>query len=225
MNLRLVGSRRRLVAGALTLTLVAIGAWAWNSSPLNIKDRLFPKHLVEVEPGRLYRSGQIAANLIGPTLDELKIDLILDLSHDRGDHYPAQAAEKRAAAERGIERVNVPLRGSGFGSAADYAKAVGTLARAQERGQRVLVHCRAGDRRTGGVIAAYQLLIQGRSADEARRELERFARRSPDESGLVTFLDRTLPEVSAELARQGFATTPAPQLTRIASSNPPEDGR
>ena len=196
------------------------GLWAWNSSPINLKDRLFPKHLATVESSWLYRSGQISPALIEPTLRELDIDLILDLSHDRGERDASQLAEKEAARRLGIESVRVPLRGSGTGDLGAYARAVATLVRARQDGHRVLVHCRAGDRRTGGVLAAYQLLTRQDAGHLARRELDRFARRSANKSGLTDFLDESLPSIAARLAEQGIETRPLESLPRLRDLRP-----
>ena len=202
---------------ALTVGRLAILLWAWNSSPLDLKDRLFPKHLAAVDPGFLYRSGQIAPGLIERTLRDLRIDTILDLSHDRGGRDPAQVAEAETARRLGVARVRAPLGGSGRGELREYARAVATLANARRNGDRVLVHCRAGDRRTGAVIAAYYLLTrpQPEAVTAARRELDHFARSPADQSGLTDFLDQSLPLIAARLASQGIEIQPTGHLPRL----------
>jgi hypothetical protein len=44
----------------------------------------------------------------------------------------------------------------------------------QNPGKKVFVHCRQGDDRTGMEIAAYRMVEQGWTAEEARREMESF---------------------------------------------------
>ena len=41
-------------------------------------------------------------------------------------------------------------------------------------GKKVFVHCRYGDDRTGMMIAAYRMSVEGWSAVEARKEMEQF---------------------------------------------------
>ena len=41
-------------------------------------------------------------------------------------------------------------------------------------GKKVFVHCRYGDDRTGMMIAAYRMSVEGWSAEEARKEMEQF---------------------------------------------------
>lgn len=196
-------SRRRTLAGcAGALALVALSAWAWNSRPFNLRDRIFPNHLAEVEPGWLYRSGQIAPNLIEGTLRDLGIDVVVDLSQDYGGRDAAQLAEKAAGARLGVEMLRFPLGGSGTGSIESYVGAVAAIERAKRSGQQVLVHCRAGDRRTGGVLAAYQMLVEGRSAEEARKEMDRFSRDPGAESRLSAFLDQNLDAIAQGLVEQ-----------------------
>ena len=189
-------------AGAAFLLLVAGFCWAWGSAPFNLRERVFPKNLAEVEPG-LYRSGQIRFNLIEDTLRDLRIDLIVDLTHDLGNRDPSQIAEKRAVEKLGIEVRRFPMSGSGIGRVDQYADAIGEIARAEREGKRVLVHCRAGDRRTGGVIAAYQLLVKGESPEEARDELVRFRRRQGEETKLDRFLAEHLDDIARRLVEQG----------------------
>lgn len=190
----------QVLAGAMA---VAFAAWAWNSSPINLRDRLFPKHLVQVYPDWLYRSGQISPGLIEPTLRRLGIDVVVDLTYDLGGADAAQVEEQRSVRELGIQRVNFPLGGSGVGAIESYVGAVSEIARAEREGQRVLVHCRAGDRRTGGVIAAYQLLVRGESVERAYQELGLFARKPLGESRLLEYLDENLPEIGERLQAAG----------------------
>lgn len=209
--------RRLVVHVAVAVVSLCTGAWAWNSSPLNLRDRIYPKHLYEVEAGRLYRSGQLAPNLVESTLADLGIDLIVDLTHDRGDSDPAQLAERRAAAKLGIERVSFPLGGHGTGKVESYVGAVEAISRAEREGRQVLVHCRAGDRRTGGVLAAYQLLVQGESPAQARLEMDRFHRGSGADSPLARYLDLHLGEIADGLVQAGVIERVPDPLPRLES--------
>jgi protein tyrosine/serine phosphatase len=215
MNRGRLRARVALRGGLLALGLGFL-AWAWNSAPLNLEDRLFPKHLVEVEAGWLYRSGQIAPNLIEQTLRDLGIDVVVDLTYDHGDGDEAQQAERIAAKKLGIQIVNFPLGGSGTGLVERYAGAVAAIARAGRERKQVLVHCRAGDRRTGGVIAAYQILVKGVTPAEAREEMERFSRWRSDNTRLVRYFDDHLGEIGERLVRDGTIDHMPEPLPRFA---------
>ncbi len=213
--------------------MIAFLAWAWNSSPINLKDHCFPKHLARVAPAagthgelrnvQIFRSGQISANLIEETLRALRIQRVIDLTFNDTSRDPDQIAEQQAIQRLAIEHQRFPLEGSGRGSIDVFAQAVAALTSAARSGEPVLVHCRAGDRRSGSVLATYKLLVERASSSEARRELERFSRRSPDDSGLVEFLDRSMPTLAAQLVSSGVISDVPNPLPRIADSASHED--
>lgn len=205
-------ARSSAVAGGLLF--VVFFCWAYGSAPINLRERIFPKNLAEVESGWLYRSGQIRPNLIEGTLRDLDIDVIVDLTEDRGRHDDMQLAEKAAAAKLGIEIQRFPMSGTGVGKIEHYADAIAEIARAEREGRHVLVHCRAGDRRTGGVIAAYEILVRGKSVEEARVELDRFSRSPGEDSNLTRFLSEHLDEIAQRLVDIGvIASVPDPMPT------------
>jgi len=193
---------RSLIGGAVVV-FVAFFCWAYGSSPINLRERIFPKNLAEVESGWLYRSGQIRPNLIEGTLRDLDIDVIVDLTEDLGLRDESQIAEKRVAEQLGIEVRRFPLNGSGMGKIDRYVGAIAEIARAEREGRRVLVHCRAGDRRTGGVIAAYQVLVKGEPVGEVREELERFSGWGGGGERLKRFLGDHLEEIAQGLLDAG----------------------
>src|SRR5262245_23792615 len=65
----------RVLQTALGICGLGFFAWAWNSQPIKLVDRIFPRNLAAVYPESLYRSGQIAPHLIEGTLEDLRIDL------------------------------------------------------------------------------------------------------------------------------------------------------
>jgi protein tyrosine/serine phosphatase len=205
--------KRSLVAGT-AIVFLAFFCWAYGSAPINLRERIFPKNLAEVESGWLYRSGQIRPNLIEGTLRDLEIDVIVDLTEDFGLRDASQVAEKRAAEQLGITVRRFPLNGSGIGKIERYVGAIAEIARAEREGRSALVHCRAGDRRTGGVIAAYQLLVKGESVEDVRAEIDRFSGWSTGETRLKRFLAENLDEIAQGLVDAGvIARLPDPMPT------------
>jgi hypothetical protein len=140
----------------LAILLAGGGIWAWKST---IKDRDIPKNFGVVQEGQLYRSGLISSALIKKVLLKYKIKVVIDLAADSPEHSERKA-EKQVVAELGIERLTFALRGDGTGDINDYAGAIAAIAQAKQEHKPVLVHCNAGRQRTGGVIAAYQLLVE-----------------------------------------------------------------
>ena len=202
----------RIALASSVLVSTALFAWAWNSSPLNLKDRLFPKHLAEVYPGVLYRSGRIDPALLAGVLTERRIDVIIDLTgpQDR----PEQRREIETARSLGVEHHVFRLSGDGTGDIGAYVDAVETIARSVEAKRTVLVHCSAGDRRTGGVVAAYQLLLRGESLERAASEIQRFARTPIGESKTWPFLRKHLSDIAHALHGRGIDDAMRPELAR-----------
>jgi hypothetical protein len=195
-RIRGLGGAPRLALAALALALTAAaGVDA-------VDEHVRPKNLVAVEPGRLYRSGQISPRLIRGVLEDLRIGKVVWMLH-----YDARRrshrAEREAIEALGIERVNLPLRGNGTGDIARYAEAITHVAEAQRAGVPVLVHCAAGSRRSAAVVAMYQLLVEGRSPEQAFRELDRIGNRPVAESPLLPYLNEHMGELAGLLAARG----------------------
>jgi protein tyrosine phosphatase (PTP) superfamily phosphohydrolase (DUF442 family) len=206
---------RRLLFCAAACVGAALGAWVWETTA---KDQLVPRRFVEVSPGLLYRSGEIAPRLIEDVLRENHIDLVVALLHDAD--RPAAIAEREAARALGIERIVIPLRGDGTGRVDRFAKAVAAIARARQQDRTVLVHCAAGARRAGAVVATYLLLVEGAPAEVAWRELSRFGAESLEGSTLLPFLNENLDEVAARLLEWGVIDRPPGPLPVFGPTGP-----
>jgi protein-tyrosine phosphatase len=197
---------RRLKWIALVLVLLGGAHWLWNSNPVRLKDRVLPREFAKVEP-HLYRSGQIDRGLIEGVLNEHSIDYVVDLQLDESG--VDRDEERRLLAEKGLHYVQIPMPGSGIADADAYARAVAAIQGGLDDGRNVLVHCTAGGRRTGGVLAAWELLVRG---DEARanQELERCAY-SGDPARLRAFHTSNLAAIAARLAELNVAVIPPPE--------------
>lgn len=171
---------------------------------------LRPKRLTAVEPGFLYRSGQISPRLIRGVLADLGIRRVVWMLH-YDESRPSHRAEREAIESLGVERLHFPLRGDGTGKTAHYADAVAAVAEARREGAPVLVHCAAGARRSAGVVALYRLLVEGATPDVAYRELDRFGKRPVAESALLPYLNRNMGEIAERLVERGvIARVPRP---------------
>lgn len=186
-----------LAAFALVLALVG-GLVLWNNV---VRRHYLPTRFGVVEPGRLYRSGQISAELIRPTLVEYHIKLIIDLSVET---TPDAKAECQTAADLGIKRISMFLGGSGVGNPDVYPEAIADIVRANRRGEPVLIHCQAGTQRTGGVVAVYRILIERMSEQSALAEAECYGYRQTDNPRLVAFIEHHLPEWRVRLTSEGI---------------------
>jgi protein tyrosine/serine phosphatase len=191
--------RRGLALGAAALAVVAAGVVAW----AELRYEFLPKRWVEVEPSQLYRSGQLSRRLVRDVLERNGIRVVVDLNADRPGSNPDAQAEDRAVEELGIEYHLFPLRGDGSGDVRSYARAIAAIERARRQAKPTLVHCSAGARRTGGVIAAYQVLVRGVPVEAAYRELDRYGATPVSETPLVDWLDRNMAGLAELLKEMG----------------------
>lgn len=200
----------------LVLVLVAAAAvvFTWDTEYCSIKDHLFPRRFATVVPGALYRSGQIDPGLIEKVLAKHKIEVVVDLTAAVAGSLD-QSAEQSAVDRLGVEYHRFPLRGDGTGDVARFSEAVATVARAQAASRPVLVHCQAGDKRSGGVVAAYLLLCKGASASAAMEELGRFNQKHVASSTVVDYLNSHLAEVAATLRADGLVVAADQELPRL----------
>ena len=193
--------------GLLVGVPLAVVGLALNAESLaRLRHQLFPKRFGVVEPGRIYRSGQIASRLIADVLRDNHIDLVVDLTNDSPSD-PAELADKQAEiaaiARLGIERQQHILIPDGTGDLVTYAAAVKSVADGAAAGKRVLVHCAAGSQRTGGVVALYRLLVQHKAPAEVYEEMQAFKYSVHDSPRLIEFLNGNMRDLAAELVRNG----------------------
>lgn len=193
--------------------VVSAAGGVWGSKA--VLERYFiPKRFGVVEQGRIYRSGQIAAPLIKKILLKNNIRVIVDLTGDDLNDTD-QRSEKKAAAELGVEIKRYPLRGNGTGDVNNYARAIIAIADAEKNNLPVLVHCAAGAQRTGGVIAAYRLLVQKKDPAFAFNEMKRYGWSPKDNHALLPYLNGNMAALAMMLKQAGVIdgfSQPLPML-------------
>ena len=205
-------TKRFPVVAVVVVVLLVIGGVAlWEQV---LEDRLIPKRWGVVEQGLIYRSGQLSRHLIKRQLDQSQVQVVVDLTAEVADD-PDQIAELQAVSELGIERHRYPLRGDGTGDIRMYAEAINQIHRAAQKHRPVLVHCAAGAQRTGGVIACYRMLVQGRPASEAYHEMQRYGWDPHDDREMLNYVNENLPRLAGMLVQGGVidqVPDPLPQL-------------
>ncbi len=201
------GLRRRIVVVLAGLVVIA-AAWAFWDLALN--DRLATKRWGVVEPGLIYRSGRLPLARAQATLANHQIRVLIDLTESKPDNR-FQPSERAAAKALGIEYHNFPLSGDGTGDIVNYAQAIAVMQQARREGKPVLVHCAAGAQRTGGVVAAYRILVERKSPDEARAELRHYGWKPGKDQVLLDYLNRNMAKLAELLlARKIIDAIPSP---------------
>ena len=179
--------------------VVAFGVWLYEEVIEEyVIPNLFPVRWGCTEEGAVYRSGQIAARLIEKTLKENDIRVVVALNGDYVND-PRQIAEKEAVKTLGIDFYRFPLDGNGTGDITNYADAIEVIVRAKKEKKRVLVHCSAGEMRTGGVLACYQMLVNRVSPGQIVRELKRYGYNPAKDLALVPYINDHMEELAGLL--------------------------
>ncbi|MBN1361399.1 MAG: dual specificity protein phosphatase family protein [Sedimentisphaerales bacterium] len=218
-SLRPAVFRRRTVGLSLTAVVLVVAVWTWEEV---IEDRVIPKRWGVVEAGIICRSGQLSAALVKRTLIEHGIKVIVNLTAETNADKDQQA-EREAAQELGIEVKRFPLRGDGTGDITQYAGAVEAVVEAKRAGKPVLVHCAAGSQRTGGTIAFYRLLVEGRSPAFVVEEMTRYDWDPKDDTILLEYINAHIGELAAMLKDRGVIEEipdPLPVLSTSRAPNP-----
>lgn len=196
----------------LVVLLVVGTVWVWEDV---VKDRVIPKRFGVVKEGQIYRSAQLSSSLVKRTLVKYNIGVIVSLSGDSSDDVDTNA-EKQVAAKLGIERLVFPLSGNGTGDINNYAKAIAAICEAQKKRKPVLVHCAAGAQRTGGVIAAYRLLVEKKDVSFVLPEMIRYGWNPKRNTYLLPYLNSHMEELAMLLQHMGVIEdfpTPLPQMS------------
>ena len=205
-------SQQRLPRFVVIVLLIGGGAYVFDQY---IKWNLFPKRWGVVEPAAIYRSGQLSPMQIRKQIEKHSIDVIVSLTGPIPGDVEYEA-EKQATKDYGIERVTFPLRGDGTGDIEQYAAAIAKIHQSIRDDKIVLVHCAAGTQRTGGVVASYRILVQGRSPVEAVEEMRQYGWRPDKNPVLLPYINDhmyKLTELLIEKSVLEIAPDPLPILT------------
>jgi protein tyrosine phosphatase len=179
-----------------------------------IKWYLFPKRWGVVEANAIFRSGQLTPIQFKKQVKKCNIDVIVSLL----DPLPGNVnyeGEQKIIKENGIEQFVYPLLGDGTGDIFQYASAICKLHECVRNGKVVLIHCAAGTQRTGGVVASYRILVQGKSPIEAVHEMKRYGWRWHKNPILIPFINDHLNQLEDLLIQRNIldrASHPMPFL-------------
>lgn len=149
--------RKWIVGTALALLTPPLGFVVWN---------LATDNFAIVEPGALYRSGQMSPDGLARVVREHKIKTVFNLRGPHPEHVWYRG-EQKATLDAGATQVDMALSSSEWMSRVQLRTLIQTLD-AVERP--LLVHCWRGSERTGLVMALSRLLEPGSTLEQARAE-------------------------------------------------------
>jgi len=143
---------------------------------------------------------------------ELKILGITTIVDLRGEDREKIAWDRKRAESLGMRFVNIPV--SGWSPPTDKQVVQFLSLFSDNPGQKIFVHCRFGDDRTGVFTAVYRMAIEKWSAEQAIKEMYFFGFNGFWHPSMKLFI-RDFP------ARLNSAPTLAPSAVRLLNPDPP----
>jgi protein tyrosine/serine phosphatase len=148
--------------------VVGLTATVWLTREVQA-NRLVWDHFDVVKPGILYRSGQLNGSQLTEAVRRHRLKTVVSFQ------YPGRGVDaERALCKRlGIEFLNIPMPGDGFGRE-DQLREI--LALTDDPARRpVLIHCARGTCRTGSGVAIYRFERDGWTPEDVSAEMQRQA--------------------------------------------------
>jgi protein tyrosine phosphatase (PTP) superfamily phosphohydrolase (DUF442 family) len=155
---------RRLLYGLMPLLALVAGGWL---IVLDRQGRLVWDHWDETKRGILYRSGQLTEPQLTEAARRYGIRTVVNLQMPGAE----LEAERELAKELGIDFVNLPMPGDGFGQEWQFREILKIVDDPERRP--VLVHCARGTCRTGAAVAMYRFERDGWTIDDVAVEMRR----------------------------------------------------
>jgi protein-tyrosine phosphatase len=155
---------RKLLYGLILPAAALVAGWL---IMLDRQSRLVWDHWDVAKRGILYRSGQLTGDQLAAAVMATGIRTVVNLQMP-GDEL---AAERELSARLGVDFVNLPMPGDGFGEEWQFReilKITDDPARCP-----VLVHCARGTCRTGAAVAMYRFERDGWTLEDVAAEMRR----------------------------------------------------
>lgn len=136
-----------------------------------LRKRAIPDNFGVVEEGKIYRSGRLSPRLLEKTIAKRGIRTIICFYVN--EMSESECARFRSICDRhGVRVVSIAMPGDGTGGFDQYDLALDVLR--EPGGPPVLACCGRGVHRTGALVAAYRVLVQGRRFEEALKEMQKY---------------------------------------------------
>ncbi|MGO9913346.1 MAG: fused DSP-PTPase phosphatase/NAD kinase-like protein [Isosphaeraceae bacterium] len=178
---------RKVFCGLVPLVAAALATWL---VVLDRQGRLVWDHWDEVKRGILYRSGQLTSAQLTQAVRRHNIRTVINLQ------WPGEemVQERALAARLGVDFVNLPMPGDGFGEEWEFREILKVVDDPERRP--VLVHCARGTCRTGAAVGIYRLERDGWALDDVATEMKRQTYRSGWLPGYIYALARNKPALA-----------------------------
>jgi protein tyrosine/serine phosphatase len=155
---------RKLLYGLLFLAVAVPAGWL---IVLDRQGRLVWDHWDEAKRGVLYRSGQLTGDQLTAAIKRHGIRTVINLQMPSDE----LAAERDLCARLGVDFVNLPMPGDGFGEEWQFREILKITDDPQRRP--AVVHCARGTCRTGAAVAIYRFERDGWTLEDVATEMRR----------------------------------------------------
>ncbi len=196
--------RIRIALGVAVVAVIAslAGGLAFE----NRRNRLSWDHFDVVKHGILYRCGQLSGDQLTEATRLYGLKTIVNFQVPGAE----VEAERDLAASLGVEFLNLPMPGDGFGRESQFREVLAACDDPERRP--VLIHCARGTCRTGAAVALYRFERDGWTLADVSAEMERQSYRHGWLPGYIYGMveDRPRDEMSY------------PAITRVRPATPAE---
>jgi protein tyrosine/serine phosphatase len=201
---------RKLLYGLVLLAIALAAGWL---IVLDRQGRLVWDHWDEAKAGVLYRSGQLTGDQLTAAINRKGIRTVVNLQMP-GDEL---AAERDLCARLGVDFVNLPMPGDGFGEEWQFREILKITDDPQRRP--VVVHCARGTCRTGAAVALYRFERDGWTLEDVATEMRRQTYRYGWLPGYIFAMAKNKPAFAGPRPEMVF------DRNQVADSSPATPGR
>jgi protein tyrosine phosphatase (PTP) superfamily phosphohydrolase (DUF442 family) len=160
-------TRRRIWLWSLALVIVAVAGWGYRNHKRY-------KHLAAHDPNMVYRSAWLDADVFREVIEEQQIRTVLNLCN-QDELCELRPDQRRAVNGSGARLIEIPMPASTLDPAdPEIEKFVAVLSNPEN--YPLLVHCQHGVTRTAKVLAMYDILFRGMTAEQSIAAMPRFGR-------------------------------------------------
>jgi protein-tyrosine phosphatase len=155
---------RKLLYGLILPAAALVAGWL---IMFDRQSRLVWDHWDVAKRGVLYRSGQLTGHQLTAAVKRHGIRTVVNLQMP-GEEL---TTERELSARLGVDFVNLPMPGDGFGEEWQFREIIKITDDPQRRP--VLVHCARGTCRTGAAVAMYRFERDGWTLEDVAAEMRR----------------------------------------------------
>ncbi len=152
-------------------------------------------HLATVQPGVLYRDGVRSLRQFKLAAEKTHVRTVVSLVDDQEIQQPPFTDEMNYCAAHGITVVRVPIVLGGWPSGDEIKQFLAVVADPTNRP--VLVHCAQGVRRTGMMVAAYQISVLNYDKEKTTADMLTFGHSQRTVGDVQRFIDTYDPQTQS----------------------------